>query len=615
MRTASRKLLLFVLGLLSAVFLGAAMAVTAAVSLAATALIVPGTGTPKADGAYIQNVQDYYLDGTACETGASCTLKGIEYPASFWPMPFPGWCRSGPNGCDTWNVSVAEGVTGLNTDVDAWLEEHGDDPTEKLVIFGYSQGGQVVSDEMRVLQDKLTDEQKKRVEIVMIGSIANPDGGLWPRLSPLSLVTQLLLDATLGPPMVTDSGIKTTVIGFEYDPVVYSPKYWGNPLAVLNALVAFDTVHGQYLAGPNRPDSGSLPYGYTVAELEAALADPKNVRVAPGTGNEYIMIPAKSLPLADFILGMADSAGVKPLVKPFVDLLAPIAKVIVDLGYDWSGNPDVPQSLSLLPFNPFQNWLAVGAKLIAAAIEGVQAFLGNFGDAARTTPVTTPQPLSTLETPGILASEVLEAAVQRSAPTAGESDASAGAPAADGVRVEDPEAAVVGATVGEAVTVTGTPVEAAVTETKTVDVVAQEAVTQPVDTPVVVAEPQGPTEVTDPLAAEPEAAGTAAVTPVVAEKPEVEATPKTVEVTKPAAKRFTDRKSLFTRTEKRREKGADELSGKSSEKASGKATEKASDQPGDRRKLRLTRPERAGKRQAAKQDSAAKDNKAAKPAA
>lgn len=199
--------------------------------------------------------------------------------------------------------------------------------------------------------------------------------------------------------MITDSGLKTTVIGFEYDPVVYSPKYWGNPLAVLNALAAFDTVHGQYLAGPNRPGSGSLPYGYTQAELEAALADPANVRYGGGdpiSGNRYIMIPAKSLPLADLILNLADSAGIRPFVKPFVDLLAPMAKVIIDLGYDWSGDPDTPQSLSILPFNPNQNWLEVGVKLIAAAIQGIEAFLGNFGVDATADPATPQEPLSTL---------------------------------------------------------------------------------------------------------------------------------------------------------------------------------------------------------------------------
>jgi hypothetical protein len=393
MRKAVRTVFLFLLGLLSAVFLGVAMALTSAISLAATALIVPGTGTPIANLPYMENARDYYMGGTAC-AGAGCTLTSIEYPASFWPLPFPGWCRSGPDGCDKWNVSVAKGVEDLNEELDAALGIAGED----IVIFGYSQGGQVVSNEMRERLAGLSDDMKRRLQIVMIGNIANPDGGLWPRLSPFSFLGQLLLDATLGPPMITDIGIPTTNIGFEYDPVVYSPKFWGNPLALLNALAAFQNVHGQYLAGPNRPGSGTLPYGYTEAELAAALADPNNVRYGgndPNSNNKYIMIPAKSLPLADLIVSVADSFGIGPFVKPFVSLLAPIAKVIIDLAYDWSGDPNVPQTLSILPFNPFQNWIEVGLKLVAAAIEGIQAFLGDLGVGATPAPSPAPAPLTT----------------------------------------------------------------------------------------------------------------------------------------------------------------------------------------------------------------------------
>ena len=50
--------------------------------------------------------------------------------------------------------------------------------------------------------------------------------------------------------MPTDIGIKSTNYSFEYDPVGDAPQYWGNPLAMLNALAAFEYVHGYYLS-PN----------------------------------------------------------------------------------------------------------------------------------------------------------------------------------------------------------------------------------------------------------------------------------------------------------------------------------------------------------------------------
>ena len=60
-------------------------------------------------------------------------------------------------------------------------------------------------------------------------------------------------------------------------------------------------------------------------------------------------------------------------------------KVIADLGYDWSGDPSVVRPLSILPFNPFQNWFAVAAKLVVAAVQGIQAFIGDLGNVGAST--------------------------------------------------------------------------------------------------------------------------------------------------------------------------------------------------------------------------------------
>ncbi|MGV0834063.1 PE-PPE domain-containing protein [Mycolicibacterium thermoresistibile] len=413
MRQAARSIILTLLVLLGAVAVGVSYTVTAAVSLAAKAIVVPGTGDPDANVIqnYLNNFRDYYMGGTVCAEPDACdvplpnpdaTLIGINYPASFWPLViFPGWCE--PGTCERWNDSVADGVAGLNAAVIDALA----DPDEHIVIAGYSQGGQVVSNQLRNLT-ALSDAQKAQLEVVLIGNIANPDGGLWPRLSPFNIFAELLLDATLGPPMITDSGIPITSIGFEYDPVVYSPLYWGNPFAVLNALVGFDTVHGQYLAGPNRPDAGELPYGYTPEEVtelvDAGIAncgEPGSNCRRDGHGNKYIMIPAKSLPLADAVLSLGASVGLTPIVKPLVDLFAPVVKVLVDLGYDWSGDPGIARPLSPLPFNPFNNWLQVGLDLIEATGQGVEAFLSNFGvttnaptNAPATTPATTAETTS-----------------------------------------------------------------------------------------------------------------------------------------------------------------------------------------------------------------------------
>jgi pimeloyl-ACP methyl ester carboxylesterase len=218
MRKAARALLHVVLALLSSVALGVASALTAAVTLAATALIVPGTGVPNANIVtnYLENARDRYIapfnPSCTATSHPSCTLTGINYPASFWPLPFPGWCV--PGRCEKWNDSVGQGVDALSEALAPYLDPNS---KEQVVIFGYSQGGAVVSNVLQNLGD-LPQSVKDRLAIVTIGGVENPDGGLWSRLGFLPTIP--IFDITFGPPMTVDTGIPMTTIGFEYDPVV-----------------------------------------------------------------------------------------------------------------------------------------------------------------------------------------------------------------------------------------------------------------------------------------------------------------------------------------------------------------------------------------------------------
>ena len=425
MRKTARRLALGFLTLLTSAFLGTASAFMSAVALgAATALIVPGTGTPNANIVtnYLQNAADRYIApfDPSCTSTNGCNLQGINYPASFFPLViFPNWCRSGPGGCDTWNDSVGTGVANLDTALRAQLAQPcPQSGCQPIILFGYSQGGAVVSDELRNLGD-LTPAQKSRLSVVMIGNAYNPDGGIFTRLGFLPTIP--ILNVTFGPPMPTNTGIPITSIGFQYDPVMYAPKYWGNPFAMLNALAAFETVHGFYLTPNGNGPTDPIAYGYTQAQLEAAITNPANAR-HDSNGNTYVMIPALSLPIADFVMSQVPTA-LQPVVKPFVDLVSPVWKVLADLGYDWSGDPGVPSTLSILPFNPIQNWPAVGLNLLAAGIQGVQAFIGDLGGVtslltpATTTPATT-TPVSPLAVKSLLAAKTTTPVTgQVSAPT------------------------------------------------------------------------------------------------------------------------------------------------------------------------------------------------------
>ncbi|MDN4516308.1 PE-PPE domain-containing protein [Mycolicibacterium austroafricanum] len=382
MRNQARALVLVVLSLVTAVVLGIASVFVSALALGATALIVPGTGTPDSDvvAGYRENAWNRYIDGIVCTDPGECAdpdLVGIPYPASFWPLSFlPGWCV--PGRCEKWDVSVGEGTENLLAALSPFLAA---ESAEEVFVFGYSQGGAVVANALTQLTD-LSEDVKSRLNVVTIGGIENPDGGMWQRLAWLRYLLGEpvpILDLSFDPAMPTDTGIPTTTIGFEYDPVVYAPLYWGNPFAIVNMIAAFDTVHGYYLA-PNQNNDNPMPYGYTDATLAPQLdcgLSPANCRT-DSFGNSYIMIPATSLPLTDLVRSLADSLGIGWLAEPFIDLAEPVLREFVDLGFDWSGDPGISRALSILPFKIFQNWLKVGVDLAVAAVKGVEAFIKNF---------------------------------------------------------------------------------------------------------------------------------------------------------------------------------------------------------------------------------------------
>ncbi|MGH3640624.1 MAG: PE-PPE domain-containing protein, partial [Mycobacterium sp.] len=261
MRKLAKRLGLVFVSLLATIVLGVGAVFAATFAFGAVALIVPGTGTPIAGDVddYMQQAQKRYLQGTACADAATCDLQGIDYPASFWPLAFfPGWCRSGPDGCDKWDESVGKGTLALQDQLDYYLNE----TDENIVIFGYSQGGAVVSNVLSEDIAKITDPNvRKRIQIVTIGGIQTPDGGLWSRLGFLHYIP--ILDVTLTPPMVPVPDVQYTSYAFHFDPVADAPRYWGNPFAMINALAALETVHGYYLTPNGNGPNETLPYGYT----------------------------------------------------------------------------------------------------------------------------------------------------------------------------------------------------------------------------------------------------------------------------------------------------------------------------------------------------------------
>ena len=92
------------------------------------------------------------------------------------------------------------------------------------------------------------------------------------------------------------------------------------------------------------------------------------------------------------------------MVQPIVDLISPVFKVLIDLGYDRVVNPGIPaQTLSILPFDPFQNWIEVGIDLVAATGEGIEAFLDDLDPGSTVAPITSPSSERSISLMSVLA--------------------------------------------------------------------------------------------------------------------------------------------------------------------------------------------------------------------
>ena len=327
-----------------------------------------GSGTPDPDQevGYVPNVSSYYIfPNSACQPD-NCTLKSIVTPEEAWPL-------YGGLTARTWKQSILDGVEIYDAAVRAQL------PTAdtNVVLFGYSQSGAILAIEKRALADDPTipQAQKDKLQIVVIGNVSRPNGGLNGRLPG---VTIPIIEFPFGPTMPTDTGIETTDVALKWDIIADAPLYLTNGLALLNAFIGgpgFGIVHGTYPNPENVPPTG-LVGGYTQPEWQAIMDDPQwfadnypdLVTVQPrgaGSDTTYITVTPKVLPLV---------VPLHSLGLGFVaDLIEPaLREIIEETGYDRSIPYGQPTPFRLFPvFDPIKLTLDV----IAAIPQGIQQAL------------------------------------------------------------------------------------------------------------------------------------------------------------------------------------------------------------------------------------------------
>ncbi len=237
---------------------------------------------------------------------------------------------------------------------------------QPIAIFGYSQGATVASD-FKTLHASDPQAVKDKTTYFFIGNPQRPSGGVFERLAFLGTVP--ILDATFGNPSQTDTCQHTdgtpcaTDFALQYDGVVDSPQWLLNPLAVGNALAGFAYVHGTYLSPDDGDAPSATPYGYTVDEVQDAIAaasapngcTPENYCQRHGD-TIYITLPARTLPLYQPLLDLGSATGTSALIIPVVDLVQPATQTLIETGYNRTDYSKAQPGTLLPPatFNPIQ---------------------------------------------------------------------------------------------------------------------------------------------------------------------------------------------------------------------------------------------------------------------
>ncbi|MGO9929656.1 MAG: PE-PPE domain-containing protein [Mycobacterium sp.] len=134
------------------------------------ALIMGGTNNPGPDPVYLNNIYTSYIQPNPVFSGA--IVQGLFTPEQFWPVtPLLGNL--------TFGQSVAQGVGLLNN---ALVGTGGllNNPSNNVLVFGYSQSATIATDEIAALMAAGSHYQGQ-LSFVLVGDPNNPVGGILER--------------------------------------------------------------------------------------------------------------------------------------------------------------------------------------------------------------------------------------------------------------------------------------------------------------------------------------------------------------------------------------------------------------------------------------------------
>lgn len=310
------------------------------VQLAATALIMGGTGMKALGdphqwgaGTYVDQVNGTYLSGHHLDED---DLKWVSTPEQFWPA-------TGLTDI-SFDTSVARGVLSLNNAVQST-------PGEKIVV-GYSQSANIATREKRNLAELRAQgavvPTPDELSFVFVANPNRPNGGILARFEGLYIpILGVSFDGA-----TPDDEYRTIDVARQYDLIADFPKYPLNLLADLNALMGYVYLH------PN--------YGSSVVNLN----DPSTYESYTSGNTTYYLVHTEHLPLLQPLRGIG-------ILTPVLDLVEPTLRVLIELGYDRTPeNMGVPTGAGLIPDIDLGK---LASDLRAAAREGVRKALADLG--------------------------------------------------------------------------------------------------------------------------------------------------------------------------------------------------------------------------------------------
>jgi hypothetical protein len=275
-----------------------------------------------------------------------------------WPDDEPLWKLSGLFDL-TFDQSVQAGVADLETA----MADYGNDD---LVIYGYSQGAVVANFEKQKLAEQYpAGTEAPDIDFVLGGDPNVPNGGLLARFPGLYIP---ILDFSFNGPAPTDTQFDTVEINRQYDFMADFPLYPLNLVADLNVVLGFIYVHIYPFDVSLAPDASTSP------AYQGTHGD-----------TSYYFFETQDLPL----FAPLRMLGVP---EPVIDVVEPLFRVLVELGYDRSIPPWEPTPARLIPtLNPG----TVATDLVNAIGEGINnaaALIGSPPPLSIPAPVTLAAP-------------------------------------------------------------------------------------------------------------------------------------------------------------------------------------------------------------------------------